>query len=386
MVEKTRRELLAEAFDASEKDDDEVIVAEHTEDLGESGEDGVRSDGDSAEGASDKGGGVPLEGSKDVLGKEKKTQEVGKKSAPTDEEKQEAEAARKDAEGKPGKEGQPTTDKAPNSWKPAIREHWGKIPAEARAEINRREKEIQVTLSQTANIRKFAGDFATVVNPFSHLIRSQGSTPLQAVHNLMTTAAGLTTGTEEQKASIVAEIVQNFGIDCEILDQILSAVAQKNGGKVPRRNGAAPREHIPAWAQPLIAQNQKLAVAQEAHEQRMREEAEEEISAVETEPFFEDVKDDIADIMEISANRGRKMTVKQAYEKAVQLRPDLSKLVAQHKLASQANGRNRQNMTRARRAASTITGSPSGRVVGSAAKPQSRREALAAAWDDAEDK
>lgn len=396
MAEKTRRELLAEAFDASmdeEDTGDEVVV---TEPLVESPSDDTVAEESSSDGTSagDTSGAEKQDKAEKSLRKPglsstPKSKEVGKKPAPTEEERQEAEAARKDAEGKEGEEGkrqQPVTDKAPNSWKPGVREHWTKIPAEARAEITRREREIQTTLSQTANIRKFAGDFANVINPFSHLIRAQNSTPLQAVQNLMTTAAGLMTGNDQQKAAIVAEIIQNYGINCEELDNILTAVAQKNGGKVPDRRQARREEYVPSWAQPLIEQTNRFKQLEQQHEERLREEADEEISKVESKPYFDDLREDIADIMEISANRGRKMTVLQAYEKAVELNPNIKKLIARTRLS---NGQfaNNQTLTRARRAASTVAGAPMGKISSGRAggEKKSRREQLMEAWDDAVD-
>jgi hypothetical protein len=379
MVDKTRRELLSEAFDKMEEgDDEEVVVAEPENDSA------LVDDTDKSEARPDTGEPEVQESDGETVERKKtpKTEKVGKKPAPTEEEKQEAEAARKDAEGKTGEEGKsvPVTDKAPNSWKPAVREAWAKIPAEARAEITRREREIETTLSQTANIRKFAGDFAAVVNPFSHLIRSQNSTPLHAVQNLMTTAAGLMTGNDDQKASIVAEIIQNYGVNCETLDNILAAISQKNGGRIPNRQQARPMEQVPSWAQPILASHKRMETLQHQHEQRMQQEADEEISKVEAEPYFHDLRDDVADIMEVAANRNRKITVREAYQMAVKLHPEISKLVSRQKTVVP-----KQNITRARRAASSISGSPSsGSGVGAKrGEKMSRREMLSEAWDEA---
>lgn len=402
MAEKTRRELLAEAFDKSMGEENDDVITE-TPGAGDDGGSDGRSGGDRSqnlevdgagdgetEESADKSPKASDEKTRGKDGKFQKTKEVGKKSAPTEEEQQEAKAAAGDeaAGDRAPKEGQQSavTDRAPQSWKPGVREHWGKIPAEARAEITRREREIQTTLSQTANIRKFANDFANVVNPFSHLIRAQHSTPLQAVQNMMQTAAALMTGNNQQKASIVAEIIQNYGVDLNELDQILTEVVKQNNGRMPNRGNSRPQEEIPIWARPLLEQNQRLQQMAQQHEETMRASADEEIAKVEIEPYFDDLRDDIADIMEFSAKRGVRMTVKQAYDKAVQLNPEISKLVQQQK-NSLKNKTNGQTMTRARRAASAIAGAPSGKAAG---KPQaegekkSRREQLLEAWENAE--
>src|SRR5688572_18603519 len=110
--------------------------------------------------------------------KSEKGKEAVKEESP---DKKEARAAA-DLERKPVS-APATGDKPPNSWKPATREHWSRLPPEVRAEVSRRELEIQQELSKTAQVRRFAQDFANTINPYSHLIRAQNSTPLQAVNN-----------------------------------------------------------------------------------------------------------------------------------------------------------------------------------------------------------
>lgn len=371
MAEKTRRELLSEAWDKTDEDEEVATLEE-----GKENEPPVHGDGDvepehlegegEAEDTTDKSGLRGIE----------KTEEVGKKSKEDETQRKETEAAA--ADDKADKGNVAPTDKAPQSWKPATREHWGKIPAEARAEITRREKEIQTTLSQTANVRKFAGDFANVVNPFAHIIRQQNSTPLQAVHNLMSTAAALVQGSQQQKSAIVAEIMHNYGVDMLEFDKYLTAnwdPEQSRLKHLPARRGV---EQPPEWARPIIQSHQELEQARTQRQQQLREKADEQIAVFEDKPYFEDVRDDVADILSLAAERGRVMTMQQAYDKACQLHPEVSKLIAKTKV----NGK--QPITRARRAASTVSGAPSGRATGAeGGGKKTRREMLNEAWEDA---
>lgn len=375
----TRRELLAEAWDKADEESEDVAVVEEKEN--ESSVHGAGADADEAA-AQDKGEDSSGEPRRSGV---KKDEEVGKKPAADETQRKEAQAAtRENQQQESTAKQQPASDRPPQSWKPSARESWGKIPAEARAEINRRELEIQRTLSQTDGIRRFANDFAQVVNPFAHLIRAQNSTPLQAVRNLMTTAAGLMQGNAYQKAAIISEICQNYGVDFKVLDDYLAENWDVKSNRLKGANGGQRMEAPPSWAAPLFGMMQNIEQQQQLVQQRVQQEASEKISAAESKPFFDDLRDDIADIMEIAANRGIAMTIDQAYEKALKLNDEVSKIVEQRKRAEETK-KNNKNITRARRAASTISGSPSGKVVGSrSGEKQTRRQMLSEAWDNAE--
>lgn len=275
------------------------------------------------------------------------------------------------------------TDRAPVSWKPAQREQWSKLPADVRAEINRREREIQEGFKQTETVRKFANDFAQVVQPYTHLIAQQGSTPLRAVENLMRTAAGLSTGSQEQKARIVAEIIGNYGIDIRTLDNYLSGVVKD--GRVP---AAVPQpEAPPSWARPMFEFMETVKTGRQQAEERARSEAQAEIERISEKPFFEDVREDMADIMEVATRRGREMTLEQAYNQAVKMHPEISGILSQREAAAKARNPVSEaaaTLARARKAASTVVGAPTGEGSGAIkATPKTRREAIEEAWEQA---
>ncbi len=271
-------------------------------------------------------------------------------------------------------EGQITEGKAPLSWKPAAKEHWAKLPPEIRSEISRRETEMQRFVSQNDHHRRFSESFAKVVQPFQHLIQAQNSTPLQSVRNLMTTTAMLMTGTQQQKAEIVREIIGNYNVDIGLLDQMLAGQApqQRNDNSLP------PALHNAL--QPVYGFMNEIKQAREASEQRKMEQAQREIDESADLPFFDDLREDIADIMEISAKRNIEVNIKQAYEKALALRPDISEILTKRKAAEDAK-KFGTRQPRSRRVASTLTGAPAG-PAGNGKIPQNRREQLEAAWDE----
>lgn len=267
--------------------------------------------------------------------------------------------------------------KPPISWKAAAKEQWAKLPLDIKNEVLRRETEISKYISANDHHRKFTEGFAKTVQPFMPLIQAQGSTPLQAVRNLMTTAAGLSTGSTEQKARIVAEIIGNYGVDVETLDKILASGAHKTSNSGSGHVDPAIMQAL----RPMYEFMGEVRQAREMSEQRKRQEAEALIEQHSNLPFFDDLAEDIADIMEIAAKRGVELNLQQAYEKAVALNPDISKVINQRKAAEEARANGGTRLAKAKRAASTITGAPVGGSGGSSA-PKSRRDALEAAWEE----
>lgn len=281
----------------------------------------------------------------------------------------------KPAEGKPGKEAAPDkSGKPPVSWKPAVREHWAKLPLEVRAEVARREAEIQRGLATAAEARNFREEFNEVVRPFEGIIRSQNSTPIAAVRNLMTTAAALTMGSPIQKANVIAEILQNYGVDIQVLDQVLS-------GKAPKNDPGSNAADIEARVRNLVAQ--ELApvrnMVSARHQEQTRIADEQVVDFATKNEFADDLADDMADLLESAAKRGRKMTMQQAYDAAARSHPEIGPLyekVLAARAAQTTNGR----AEAARRAASSVRpGGPSSG--GEPAKPTDLRGAISAAFD-----
>ncbi len=368
-MDPTRRELLSKAFDEAEEEvrDEDTVVG-------------------STPPADDTGGVDALAeaGKKEVAeaGAEEETTEekpATVKTVKADPYKIEKAAA--DAVLKEPVVTKPTTDRAPQSWKPAAREHWDKIPAEVRAEIARVDKEIQKHLYQNAEARKFADGFQQTVAPFAHLIQAEGSTPLAAVKNLMTTAAGLRAGNAGQKAKIVAEIIQSYGVDIATLDSVLSGQAPQ-GGAPAQGGGVAPE--VMQMLKPVYSFMQEIQQTRQEREKEVQQRAAEQIEALSTQlPFFEDMREDMADILEVAAKRGVTLTPEQAYERALQYNPEIQKVVQQRKEAEQARNGGGTRISSARRAASAVRGGPAAGAL-SPEKPADRRAALSAAWDEAQ--
>jgi hypothetical protein len=267
-------------------------------------------------------------------------------------------------------------EKAPNSWTPKAREHWNKIPDEVKSEIQKRELEIQQGLTRSADARKLANEFQQTVQPFEGLIRSQNSTPIQAVQNLMTTAAGLTLGTAQQKAQIISEIIQNYGVDINILDKVLVG-----------QDVSSPNDEIAKLIDQRLAPvnqlMQQVNTARQETQAQAQQRVQQEIQDFANDPkneFFNDVREDMADLMDLAAQRGQQMSLADAYERAVYANPKTRELAAS-RMNPTARSSGRPNVRKRRAASSVRGGSPSNTASGDKA-PNTWRSAIEQAFDE----
>lgn len=359
----TMREQLEAAYESSDAEEGGGSEEDPKEPIRAEGEEGEPDGGGTGEGGEE--GQVAEEGKGEGEG-----EEPGKP-------KEGADATGEPvSEGEPpaGDEGAPDADKAPVSWKPAIREHWAKLPAEVKAEVNRREREIQNGLQQASGHRKVAEEYFRVVSPFQSLIQAQGSSPAQAIHQLMSTAAVLTNGSQQKKAETVRNIINEYGVDIPTLDKILSGEPVKDDPNASL---------LTAMDEKLAPMNEfmgRVTNLQEGNATAMNADADESLAEfAENNEFYEDLRDDMADLLEMAANRGRNLSLEDAYQMAGKSHPEISKIMAQREKAEE-NRLTAEEAEKKRNAASSVRGSPGGQK--STAAEGSMRSVMEEAWDE----
>ena len=99
-----------------------------------------------------------------------------------------------------------------------------------------------------------------------------------------------------------------------------------------------------------------------------------------TQPFA-DVREDMADLMEVAQRRGRELSLDAAYQQASAMHPEIAKIVAQREAAKRA-ARTPEATARARNAASSVRSSPMSPVNAGGSKG-SLRDDLEAAFEEA---
>jgi hypothetical protein len=240
--------------------------------------------------------------------------------------------------------------RAPQSWKPALREKWAGIDPDVRSEIVRRERETATALQERAEATKEYARYQDTVRPYEAFIRGAGSEPLETVQKMLQTAVMLRTAPAQTKARGVASLIREHGIDIQMLNAELFG---PDGQAAPVTQGQQ-------FQDPRV--DELLAKLNQAEENRtgslMREASSRLESFSETHEFFEDVRMDMADLMELAAKRGVALTEEQAYARACAADPDISKILEQRRAAQTATT-SQEATQRAKIAASSVRSSPS---------------------------
>lgn len=241
--------------------------------------------------------------------------------------------------------GDPKDLKAPASWRPEAREEWGTLSPRLKQEIHRREWEANRVVQEGAQAKQFISAFENVMRPYEMFIRAENSNPLQAVQNMMSTAAQLRVGTPHSKASLVAGIIRDFGIDIEALDGLLAGNPPQGGAPAQQQQFRDPR-----MDQFLAQQQQMLQQQAQRDDQEMRTGLTDFASKHE---FYGDVAGLMADLVEVRSKQGQPVDMEQIYKQACQLHEGVSTILTQRAATVRSTGSSNA-VLRAKRAASSV--------------------------------
>lgn len=267
--------------------------------------------------------------------------------------------------------------KAPASWKPEEREAWAALPDVAKAAVIRRERQVDEALRQSTAAREFVGRFVQTIQPYQHFIQAEGSDPLTAVQNMFRTAGVLQSAPPGQKAAEVARMIQHFGVDIALLDQALTAAVQ--GKQAPAAPQDAIMRHLDQRLQPVMQFIERTQGAQAQSEQALAYEVQTEWETFASKPeneFAEDLRQDMADLMELAARRGVPMDLQAAYTRATLAHPTISKIVQQRKASAEA-AQQTAAARRAKEAAASVGSDTPSRETGSSSGGSLREDLVA---------
>jgi hypothetical protein len=250
-----------------------------------------------------------------VSADDEKTDETTEAKKDDDEEDRHLEAQSKQE--KPENEAQ-EEDPAPSSWKREIAAKWQELPVEVKKEINRRESDYHKGIEQYKQYAGIGRDIERVIAPHMETIQKLGVHPMEAVGALLNADRQLRTGTPEQKAQLLGQLAQEYGID-------------------PKQ--VQPPPPIDPAVMQLRQQNQQLQRFQQSVIEQQNSQAMSEIERFSKDPanaHFESVKDDMALLLQ----SGKADSLQDAYDKAVWMRPDIRKsLVEQQRTEAEQKAR-----------------------------------------------
>lgn len=264
----------------------------------------------------------------------------------------------------------PSTVKAPQAFKAAVRELSQKLPAEFHPileEAVRIDNEAKKALNDSAQARHLAQQVQQTLAPYETIARANGMDSMQFAGSVLQTAAQLQMGSPQQKAAVVAQIIGSYGVDIQTLAAMLD-------GKAPAPQQQQAPQDIGRMVQQEIERREQETRGQQAHQ------AWSEFTATAPE-FLEDVRGEMALIIEKAGREGRNITFQQAYDQACKLNDGVRDVITQRDAAKKATDAARAKaptVQQAKAAAVMVKGSP-GTTATRPAGPRSLRDDLEAA-------
>lgn len=276
------------------------------------------------------------------------------------------------------------TDQMPKSWKPEKAALWAQVPKEIRQEVHRREGELLRSFGENSQVREFAKQFSEISRPFEARMQALGVTPLQAFNELLRADYILSTAPPVQRAQYLAKIIKDYGVDIRELDNALAG--EPAADPVQSQIDKLLQERL----QPLMGFVNEQRQAAQASQQQTVQQAQTVIDQMAADtakyPFFDRVRVDMADIIDMFARRQIYLTPEQAYQRAVAMDPQLAAQTAQQMQAAQqlANAQKAHaGAQRALAASASVAGAPTGTPT---ARPNgdgsSLRDTIEAAFDN----
>lgn len=278
--------------------------------------------------------------------------------------------------------------KAPQSWKPAARELAARLPPEFHPileEAHRRDRETAVALQRAAEVSRAHQGFQESIRPYEAMIRQSGAAPEQYVGSLLQAAHALSYGQPAQRAEALAGIVAQYASDLLRPDQTgpdgtpSCALDRALVARMAGQRQAAPV--APEYRDPRV--DQLYAAIEQARTSRAHAAQAEATALAEsfgaTHEFLADVKDDVADIVQVWEQRGVKVddkALERAYNIACQQHPEISKIL-QGRQAVDASRARAPTVQAAKAAAASIKGSAV--AASGPAKEMTLRETIEAA-------
>lgn len=265
----------------------------------------------------------------------------------------------------------------PQAWKGPLKSKWSSLDPEIQAEVTRREREILREFGVSAIARKTANELTEIVRPYEARIRANGLQPLQAVNELFKADHLLSTAPPVQRAQYMARLIKQYGVDIQALDSALA-------GEAPDPAASRFEQILEQRLAPVQQFIQYQQQQQQAYQQQSQQAAVAEIQAMMDNPtkypYFEDVREDMADLIDLAAKRGTVLSPGDAYDRAVRMNPETAaQLAAAQSATSQRQQAQVQSAQaqKALQASASVKGAPVGQPVNTQAN--SLRDTIEAA-------
>jgi hypothetical protein len=182
---------------------------------------------------------------------------------------------------------------------------------------------------------------------------------------------------------MMAKLIKDYGVSIEDLDAAIVSGMQG-------QQQSQPQGFDPNYVNQLVQQQLQQALAPIYQERQQKEQlvvqqatqTVEQMSLDPRYPYFDDVREEMADLIEVASRRGVALSLEDAYTKAVAINPGVSGQQSRQAMMTQANQQHQQAQ-RARLAASSVNGSPASGGSNAFAGDGSLRGSIEAAFNNA---
>lgn len=261
------------------------------------------------------------------------------------------------------------------------KEHWAKLPAEVQQEVARRETEVARTLQESAGARNALAHVQGVIGPFAQNIAASGADAISMIGNLFRADNTLRHGSIADKAALVADIIKTYGVDITVLDSVLAG--QPAQGDPNAQLADRLRQEMQAQLQPVLGYFNQIQGRQRNALAQINTNAATEVDSFGQDAaheFFDDVRADMADIIDLFTARGQTITLQDAYERAIRINPQVSEIIAKRAESERASAA-AAAAQRAKRTAASLSSAPAPAGAGPGPAGDDRRAQIEAAWD-----
>jgi hypothetical protein len=236
-------------------------------------------------------------------------------------------------------------------------------------EILRRESDNSKLVGSVGTKIRLADEVNSHIAPFIPRLSENGVSPSAYLNDVFTSVKVLAEGSDTERAEVVANIVQSYGVDLHTLDRILTA-------RISAPPEVLQARQLAARAAAVIHQ-QNAGVEYESASR-----ADQALASFAADPkheFYPDVRDMMADLIEL----GRAKDLNDAYAAAVWSNPDTRQILLTREAQSRAAAK-QSRASAARRASSSVHGAPSNprASMNGATAEGSLRDQIAAAFDE----
>jgi hypothetical protein len=269
----------------------------------------------------------------------------------------------------------------PASWSPQETQHWDKLPVEAREAVARRETEVQRVMQESAAARQGLSQLQEVLSPYLPNIQAaNGGDVVGSIKTFFDYDNRLRHGTQIDKARAITSLIKGYGIDISTLDtELAGAQHSPEQAQQTAIQQALARELAPV--RQFLAEQQRN---QHEHQLALAHEVDQNLQSFAGDPahrFYNHVRADMADLLEITNAQGRRMTLNEAYERACWQNPEIRNILIAGQQSAGAQAQH-QAAQRARAASVGVRNAPRAGAPGNGAMPENRSRAddIAAAF------